>query len=211
MPDLYENMRIVVYSLIHFFCSELIVNSLAVREIKKVHYKTLKQLEEWCIPVFFLILVSYFLSQVAVALSHAAILEESMRARDLLMQQNVALDLARREAESAIHARNDFLAVVNHEMRTPIHAIVALSSLLQETELTPEQRLMVETVLKSSNLLGTLINDVLDLSKLEDGSLQLDVGTFNLPSLFREVWYGVAFSSYCFQTQQMRDFNSVDD
>ncbi|KAJ4847170.1 mitochondrial 2-enoyl thioester reductase [Turnera subulata] len=132
-------------------------------------------------------LVEVVADQVAVALSHAAILEESMRARDLLMEQNVALDLARREAETAIRARNDFLAVMNHEMRTPMHAVIALSSLLQETELTPEQRLMVETILKSSNLLATLINDVLDLSRLEDGSLQLDVGTFNLHAVFREV------------------------
>nr|TKR89955.1 ethylene receptor family protein [Populus alba] len=132
-------------------------------------------------------LVEVVADQVAVALSHAAILEESMRARDLLMEQNVALDHARREAETAIRARNDFLAVMNHEMRTPMHAIIALSSLLQETELTPEQRLMVETILKSSNLLATLINDVLDLSRLEDGSLQLDLGTFNLHALFREV------------------------
>ncbi|XVF79306.1 hypothetical protein PTKIN_Ptkin14bG0211000 [Pterospermum kingtungense] len=132
-------------------------------------------------------LVEVVADQVAVALSHAAILEESMRARDLLMEQNVALDLARREAETAIRARNDFLAVMNHEMRTPMHAIIALSSLLQETELTPEQRLMVETILKSSNLLATLINDVLDLSRLEDGSLQLDLGTFNLYAVFKEV------------------------
>ncbi|KAI3457561.1 hypothetical protein Pfo_014224 [Paulownia fortunei] len=132
-------------------------------------------------------LVEVVADQVAVALSHAAILEESMRARDLLMEQNVALDLARREAETAVRARNDFLAVMNHEMRTPMHAIIALSSLLQETELMPEQRLMVETILKSSNLLATLINDVLDLSRLEDGSLQLEIGTFSLHSLFREV------------------------
>ncbi|XP_077238669.1 signal transduction histidine kinase, hybrid-type, ethylene sensor [Tasmannia lanceolata] len=132
-------------------------------------------------------LVEVVADQVAVALSHAAILEESMRARDLLMEQNVALDHARREAETAIRARNDFLAVMNHEMRTPMHAIIALSSLLQETQLTPDQRLMVETVLKSSNLLATLINDVLDLSRLEDGSLELDLGTFNLHAVFREV------------------------
>lgn len=132
-------------------------------------------------------LVEVVADQVAVALSHAAILEESMRARDLLMEQNVALDLARREAETAIRARNDFLAVMNHEMRTPMHAIIALSSLLQETELTPEQRLMVETIMKSSNLLATLINDVLDLSRLEDGSFQLNIATFNLHAVFREV------------------------
>ncbi|KAF6167376.1 hypothetical protein GIB67_020682 [Kingdonia uniflora] len=95
-------------------------------------------------------LIEVVADQVAVALSHATILEESMRARDHLAEQNVALDLARREPETAIRARNDFLAVMNHEMRTPMHAIIALYSLLQETELTAEQRLMVETVLKSA-------------------------------------------------------------
>lgn len=114
-----------------------------------------------------------------------------MRARDQLVDQNVALDLARREAETAIHARNDFLAVMNHEMRTPMHAIIALSSLLLETELTPEQRVMIETILKSSNLLATLINDVLDLSRLEDGSLVLDMGSFNLHAIFKEVNYEI--------------------
>ncbi|KAJ7547217.1 hypothetical protein O6H91_08G075300 [Diphasiastrum complanatum] len=131
-------------------------------------------------------LVEVVADQVAVALSHAAILEESMRARDLLMEQNVALDMARREAETAICARNDFLAVMNHEMRTPMHAIIAMASLLQETKMTPEQRSMVETVLRSSNLLATLISDVLDLSRLEDGSLDLDTRNFNLPTVFRE-------------------------
>ncbi|KAK8702244.1 hypothetical protein V6N13_020608 [Hibiscus sabdariffa] len=131
-------------------------------------------------------LVEVVADQVAVALSHAAILEESMRARDQLMEQNVDLDLARREAERAIHARNDFLAVMNHEMRTPMHAIIALCSLLLETELTPEQRVMIETVLKSSNLLATLINDVLDLSRLEDNNLELDFGMFDLHGIFKE-------------------------
>lgn len=109
-----------------------------------------------------------------------------MRARDQLMEQNIALTSARREAEMAIHARNDFLAVMNHEMRTPMHAIIALSSLLLETDLTSEQRVMIETVLKSSNLLATLTNDVLDLSRLEDRSLELEIRIFNLHELFQK-------------------------
>nr|AAM08931.1 ethylene receptor [Malus domestica] len=132
-------------------------------------------------------LVDVVPDQVAVALSHAAILEESMRARKQLTEQNDALDLAWREAEMAIHARDDFLAVMNHEMRTPMHAIIALSSLLLDTELTPEERLMIETALKSSNLLETLVNDELDLSRLEDDSLELDTERFNLHGVFREV------------------------
>ncbi|KAF5732625.1 ethylene response sensor 1-like [Tripterygium wilfordii] len=132
-------------------------------------------------------LVEVVADQVAVALSHAAILEDSTRARDQLMEQNFALELARREAEKAVRARNDFLAVMNHEMRTPMHAIIALCSLLLETDLTPEQRFMIETVLKSSNLMATLINDVLDLARLEDGSLELDSGMFSLHGIFQEV------------------------
>jgi ethylene receptor len=95
----------------------------------------------------------------------------------------------------AIHARNDFLAVMNHEMRTPMHAIIALSSLLLETELTPEQRVMIETVLKSSNVLAALINDVLDLSRLEDGSLELEMGKINLHGVLGEV-FSRSFPAY---------------
>nr|CAD1829760.1 unnamed protein product [Ananas comosus var. bracteatus] len=68
-----------------------------------------------------------------------------------------------------------------------MHAIISLLSLLLETELTPEKRLMVETVLTSSNLLATLINDALDLSKLEDGSLKLEIAPFNLHAVLRDL------------------------
>ncbi|KAL8474769.1 hypothetical protein ACS0TY_031270 [Phlomoides rotata] len=88
-------------------------------------------------------LVEVVVDQVAVALSHAAILEESVWSHDQLIQQNVTLDLARQEAEMAIRARNDFLAVMNQEMRTPMHAIISLCSVLLEAELTPEQRIML--------------------------------------------------------------------
>lgn len=121
------------------------------------------------------------------ALSHAAILEESTRARSQLIDQNVALDQARREAETAIHACNDFLTLMNNEMSTPRNAIISLASLLLETELTSEQRIVIETVLKTSNLLETLINDVLDMSKVEDGTFMLDSKTFNLHNVVREV------------------------
>uniref|UniRef100_A0A2P2MBF4 histidine kinase n=1 Tax=Rhizophora mucronata TaxID=61149 RepID=A0A2P2MBF4_RHIMU len=132
-------------------------------------------------------LIEVVADQVAVALSHAALLEESMWARDQLFKQNFALKSAQQEEEMAIRRKKHFLAVMNHEMRTPMHATIALSSLLLETGLTPEQRAFIETVLKSSNLLATLINDVLDLSRLEEGSLKLESRTFNLHWVLREV------------------------
>eukprot|EP00250_Pteridium_aquilinum_P017391 c23609_g1_i1 orf=762-3074(-) len=124
--------------------------------------------------------------QVAVALSHAAILEESHRIQDQLVEQNKALQLIRKDAETAVLARNEFLVVMNHEMRTPLHSVKALSSLLQESCLSPEQQAVVETVAKSSGLLSTIINDMLDYSRLEDGSLELDLRLFELPALLRE-------------------------
>ncbi|KAG0569556.1 hypothetical protein KC19_6G099400 [Ceratodon purpureus] len=125
--------------------------------------------------------------QVAVALSHATVLEESMRARDQLLSQNLALEIAKKEAEEAVAARNDFLAVMNHEMRTPMHALIALTSILLTTDLTEDQHSMVETMAKSSSLLSSLINDILDFSRLESGSLALDLTLFNFSSLMREV------------------------
>ncbi|KAI5067362.1 hypothetical protein GOP47_0017890 [Adiantum capillus-veneris] len=124
--------------------------------------------------------------QVAVALSHAAILEESHRIQDQLVEQNKALQLVRKEAETAVLARNEFLVVMNHEMRIPLHSIRALSSLLQEFNLSPEQRSLVETVAKSSGLMSNIINDMVDYSRLEDGSLMLEHRPFKLPALFRE-------------------------
>ncbi|XP_024387114.1 ethylene receptor 1 isoform X1 [Physcomitrium patens] len=132
-------------------------------------------------------LVTAVASQVAVALSHATVLEESMNARDQLLSQNLALQIARMEAEEAVAARNDFLAVMNHEMRTPMHSLIALTSILLKTELNDDQHAMIETMSKSSGLLSSLINDILDFSRLEIGGLALDVNVFKLPNLMREV------------------------
>lgn len=121
------------------------------------------------------------------ALSHATVLEESMKSRDQLLEQNLALQIARMEAEEAVAARNDFLAVMNHEMRTPMHSLIALTSILLKSELNDDQRAMIETMSKSSGLLSSLINDILDFSRLETGALALDMSYFKLPNLLREV------------------------
>ncbi|CAI7867332.1 unnamed protein product, partial [Closterium sp. NIES-54] len=119
-------------------------------------------------------MVEVVADQVAVALSHAAVLEETQRRRDELEEKNRTLQAARQRAEVAVMARNDFLAVMNHEMRTPLHSITALASILnvidsaftvsnllctpspQEEDLTPEQAPLVATVLRSASLLISL-------------------------------------------------------
>jgi two-component system sensor histidine kinase/response regulator len=78
------------------------------------------------------------------------------------------------EAQKAVRARSDFIANVSHEIRTPIHAIIGNTELLLETPLNEEQKTYSETVRLSADVLLTLINDVLDFSKIDSGKLQLE-------------------------------------
>ncbi len=89
-------------------------------------------------------------------------------------------------AEQASRAKSQFLAEVSHEIRTQLAGILGMAQVTLETKLTPQQREYIELVTTSADALLTLVNDLLDLSKIEAGRLSVEQIPFNLPDSLRD-------------------------
>lgn len=103
-----------------------------------------------------------------------------------LEMQNVALDLARRKAQEDNKLKSEFLAKMSHELRTPLNGVIGFTRQLLKTELSHHQLDYLNTIQKSANSLLTLVNDVLDYSKLEEGRMPINPEPFSLRDMVND-------------------------
>ena len=100
--------------------------------------------------------------------------------------RNRRLEQEMKEREAAAQAKSDFVAVVSHEVRTPMNGVLGMARLILDTELSEEQKDFAHTIVDSGEALLIILNDLLDISKLEAGKLEIEAVPFNLRILVEE-------------------------
>jgi len=132
-------------------------------------------------------LIEAVAAQVGIALAQADLLERETQKSEELTLKNFALEQAKRGADKANRAKSEFLANMSHEIRTPMNAILGFADLLQSMVTEPQAQSYLNAIATSGKTLLSLINDILDLSKIEAGKLELHYDPVNLRLLIQEI------------------------
>ncbi|MDJ0657873.1 MAG: PAS domain S-box protein [Crocosphaera sp.] len=125
--------------------------------------------------------------QLGIAIAQSKLLQIEQKRRKELMTNNTELYESKKAAESANKAKSEFLANMSHEIRTPLNAVLGFTDLLDNFITESKGKEYLRAIHSSGNTLLTLINDILDLSKIEAGKIELQFKPFNLHQLLSEI------------------------
>ncbi len=134
-----------------------------------------------------IVLLESVAAQVGIAIAHTKLLQEAKKRQIELAQQNLALEAATEKAQAASRTKSEFLANMSHEIRTPMNAILGFAELLQNLVSDDLAQNYLQAIQTNGRTLLILINDILDLSKVEAGKLKLNYESVNLPSLLQDI------------------------
>ena len=112
--------------------------------------------------------------------ANLAMIPELEAARDRALAERTAADQAREEARRANRAKSNFLATMSHEIRTPMNGVLGMAQLLQRDETQPLQLARIDTLMQSGEHLLSILNDILDVSKIDAGKLEIHTGVEDL-------------------------------